>query len=464
MSRRLLTQKISNCSKCAYSRNISSVNVTKFADIVISGGGMVGTAMACALGKLESFNDRKVILLETSKEAEKHDWSQKPYENRVSAITPGSSSFLRDIGVWDRVTRKRCNPFNSMQVWEGCGNGSISFDSSDIGSPYISHIVENNAIIESCGEQAKECKSVEMMYQTRLTNYTAPDSSASEKLVTLEASNGEKIATKLLVAADGFNSFIRTNSGIKTIDYDYGQSAVVATIKVKTPLPNKTAWQRYLTSGPVALLPLSDEWSSLVWSTSKDKAKELMQLSDSEFVENLNEAFTKPNNSLIPVNALADLMKNVMSTIQPGKYASNVSHQVPMSIDILPKSRGMFPLGMKHSTYYVKSRIALIGDSAHRIHPMAGQGVNLGFGDVKSLVENIDKSCRLGRDLGALENLLPYETERQRHVLSIIGAINGLNMLFSTDAFPVVFARTLGLTMTDSVLNIKEQIIRHAMR
>lgn len=441
-----------------------SSTAKRYVDIVISGGGMVGTAMACALGNLKAFEGKTIALLESAPKSDKRNWKSHPFENRVSAITPGSCNFLKEIGVWSRVEGKRLNPFQSMQVWESISHGSISFDAHDIGEDHIAYIVENNVIVESCVEQVESYNQVEMKYGTKLINVTFPENKTSEELITVETNDGENISTKLLIGADGFNSFIRAQAGIETIDYDYNQSAVVATMKVNSSIPNKTAYQRYLTTGPIALLPLSSEWSSLVWSTSKSQAKELIGLSEEEFVAEVNEAFNRDSKSHFPSEAISNLVKSGMTTLQPGKYAGSVLKQCPKVVSMLEKSRGMFPLGMKHANHYVKSRTALIGDSAHRIHPMAGQGVNLGFGDAKSLSNTIDNSLKCGADFGTLDQLLPFETERQRHNVSIIAAINGLNTLFSTTAFPVVFARTMGLTMTDSIPFVKEQIVRHAMQ
>lgn len=446
---------------------ISAYNAN-YADVVIAGGGMVGTSLACALGCSTAFKNQSICLLEASPVTVKKEWTSVPFENRVSAITPGSKSFFKGIDVWNKISARRYHPFQHMHVWDSSSSGSISVDSKDVHEENVAYIIENSVIVESLLEATQESDNVQIKYETRINNVDFPVAEAgnsyTEDLVTVHLENGDKIQTKLLIGADGFNSFVRGSAQMQTCDYDYKQSAVVATLKISSKdTKNQTAWQRFLQNGPIALLPIDDNYSSLVWSTSKEHAKLLMNLSEDEFVESINNVIQSSHETNTLVDTIASYAKYLITTIQPGRYASNFLVSPPIVTELQDKSRGMFPLGLKHSTHYVKSRLALVGDAAHRIHPMAGQGVNLGFGDVKCLTQLLETAVDHGEDIGALETLLPYETERQRRVIPIISAINALNSLFSSTLTPVIIARGLGLQAADVMSPIKDRIVKYAM-
>lgn len=437
------------------------------ADVVIAGGGMVGTAMCCALANSKRFQERKIILLEAGNEPAPKDWRTAPFENRVSSVTPGSASFLDEIGVWEKIVSRRHHPYDDLHVWDAVGSGSIDLRSSDINEKCMAFMVENSVIIESLMEKVKEMSAnVDVQFNAKIDNVFFPYHSdvSSPNLVEVQLENGDIVTSKLLVGADGPNSFIRNKASISTTDYDYEQSAVVATLNIKYNSSNNTAWQRFLSTGPIALLPLSNEVSSLVWSTSRQQAKELVQDSEEEFIAKVNNAISGKLSQNSILGATNDLLSSLVSTISPGQLAASYMNKPPIVTNVHSKSRGMFPLMLKHSEYYVKSRLALVGDSAHRIHPMAGLGVNLGFGDAQKLVEILESAVYNGEDYGSIETLLPYETDRQRHVLSVIAAINSLHKLFSTTMTPVVFARTLGLHATNAISPIKNLLIKSAMQ
>jgi len=328
----------------------------------------------------------------------------------------------------------------------------------------MAHMVENSVLVESCMERVEELSNVQVRFDSQIKEVRLP--SSSSQLASVELQNGDVIKAKLIVGADGPNSYIRNDvAQIKTMDYDYKQFAVVATLNVECQgNANTTAWQRFLPTGPLALLPMSNNTSSLVWSTTKEMAKELVKDSEEVFVERINNAVQLHGTQKGVVGAVNDTMSKLLSVVQPGFLSSRHVCHPPLVQSVDPLSRGMFPLMLKHSPYYVKTRMALVGDAAHRIHPMAGLGVNLGFGDAECLVRGIESSVAVGEDLGSLEELLPYESERQRHVVAVMGAITGLHQLFSTDATPLVILRTLGLHATNNVHPVKDQIMKYAMQ
>jgi len=476
MNKLLLMTRIARGQSCSCRRyttsGMNAVTADKpadttadtIADIVVVGGGMVGTSLACALASSNNLNNTKIVLLETAPKESNKNWTNAPYENRVSSVTPGSQAFLQSIGVWDKVVERRCYPYMDMYVWDGVSTGNIHLNSADIHKPHMAHMVENSVLVESCMERAEELSSnIRVCFDSQIKEVHLPASSS--QLASVELASGEVIKTKLVVGADGPNSYIRNKVGqIETLDYDYEQFGVVATLNVKSKGANTTAWQRFLPTGPLALLPMSQSVCSLVWSTSKENAKELMNDSEEVFIEKVNNAVLKHSTNNGLVEAVNDSMSKLLSVVQPGFISSRRVLHPPLVQSVDMNSRGMFPLQLKHSPYYVKTRMALVGDAAHRIHPMAGLGVNLGFGDAECLVRTIESSFGVGEDLGSLEELLPYETERQRHVVAVMGAVTGLHHLFSTDVTPLVLLRTVGLNATNNVFPVKDQIIKYAMQ
>ena len=434
-----------------------------YADVVVVGGGMVGTSLACALANSNKFCHRKVVLLETATKEPNKNWKECPFENRVSSITPGSRAFLENIGVWDKVAARRCYPYQDMFVWDGLSSGNIHLDSADLKRSAMAHMVENSVLVESCMERVDELD-VNVKFNAKIEDIVLQEKSSN--LTSVKLQNGDVIRTKLVVGADGPNSYVRNKvAQIETMDYDYKQFAVVATLNVKcTGDINRTAWQCFLPTGPIALLPLSHGVSSLVWSTTKENAKELVKDNPEVFVEKINEAVSQQNIHGDLPSFVNDALSKLVSIAQPGFMSSRQVLSPPLVKSVEPSSRGMFPLMLKHSPFYVKSRLALVGDAAHRIHPMAGLGVNLGFGDAECLVRTIESALETGEDFGCLEELLPYETERQRHVVAVVGAITGLHQLFTTSVPPVVLLRTLGMHATNNLYPVKEQVIKYAMQ
>ncbi|CAH8631109.1 unnamed protein product [Schistosoma mattheei] len=250
---------------------------------------------------------------------------------------------------------------------------------------------------------------------------------------------------KMKIGADGFNSLVRRTANIHTIGWNHNQKAIVATLKLEQANNESIAWQRFLPTGPVALLPLSKEYSSLVWSTTSYEADRLMNLKDLDFIQELNDCLTKPNESTSQIGALFNKMGQCFASIvdyfgnqikSTDNESESSSFSTPTVLSIQPNTkRACFPLGFQHATFYSAPHVALVGDSAHRILPLAGQGVNLGFGDVVSLVKHLEEAVLHGANIGSLAYLKDYTNERQRIIVPLAGTLELINLLYSTDAF-----------------------------
>lgn len=433
-------------------------------DVIISGGGMVGSAMACSLGMDPNLMGKKILLLEAGNK-KVMDKVPDTYSTRVSSISPGSATLLSGIGAWDNITMMRCKPYKRMQVWDACSDALIAFDKDNLRDE-MAYIVENDIVVAALTKQLDSLSdNVQVKYRSKVVKYSWPmphHAADSVPWVRVTLASGETVQTKLLIGADGPNSMVRRELGIPTVKWNYDQSAVVAVLHLSEPTENNVAWQRFLPTGPIAMLPLSDTESSLVWSTSHQLAEELLQLDEESFVDAINSAFWSNENQSELIETAGSMFRGALSAIMP---SAGSPRQLPPSVaGIGPKTRVMFPLGMGHASEYIRHRVALIGDAAHRVHPLAGQGANLGFGDVACLTKLLSQAAFNGKDLGAIQHLLEYETERQRHNLPMMAAIDLMKRLYSTNVAPVVLLRTFGLQATNMLPALKEQIIAYASK
>lgn len=444
-------------------RSLNSSSASALYDVVISGGGMVGTAMACALGSHPHLHNKKILLLEAG-HRKVYDHLPEQFSNRVSSITPGSATLLASFGAWDHICAMRMKPYKRMQVWDACSDALITFDKE--GLEDMGYIVENDVITAALTKQLDAMADrIEVLYRSRAVNYTwpapYPDKEGSS-WVQIQLADGQKLHTKLLIGADGQNSMVRSTAGMKTIQWSYNHVAVVATLQLSELTDNNVAWQRFLPTGPIALLPVSDTCSSLVWSTSPEHAAELLNMDDENFVDAVNSAFWSSEYHSEFISSANSVLRSIVSLLIP---SGTPARQLPPSVSAVgEKSRAAFPLGLGHAPEYVRQRVALIGDAAHRVHPLAGQGVNMGFADVASLLNHLSSAAFDGRDLGSLRHLLAYETERQRQNLPLMAAIDLLKRLYNTKLPPVVLLRTFGLQATNAVTPIKEQIMAFASK
>ncbi|XP_044780679.2 ubiquinone biosynthesis monooxygenase COQ6, mitochondrial isoform X2 [Bubalus bubalis] len=396
-------------------------------DVVVSGGGLVGAAMACALGHDIHFCDKKILLLEAGpkKVLEK---LPETYSNRVSSISPGSATLLSSFGAWDHICNMRYRAFRRMQVWDACSEALIMFDKDNLDD--MGYIVENDVIMHALTKQLEAVSDqVTVLYKSKAVSYTWPypfSMADSSPWVHITLGDGRTLQTKLLIGADGHNSGVRQAAGIRNVSWNYDQSAVVATLHLSEATENNVAWQRFLPSGPIALLPWSD-------------------VNHTDFID-----------------SAGSMLQSAVAFLKPTRVSAR---QLPPSVArVDAKSRVLFPLGLGHAAEYVRPRLALIGDAAHRVHPLAGQGVNMGFGDISTLLHHLSTAAFNGKDLGSMSHLTSYETDRQRHNTALLAATDLLKRLYSTRATPVVLLRTWGLQATNAVSPLKEQIMAFASK
>ncbi len=385
-------------------------------DVVIIGGGMVGTTLACALGG----SDLKVAIVE-ARPAEM-TWSQDSIGMRVSAITAASQQIFTSLGAWDSIVAMRASPFREMQVWDAEGNGAVHFDSADIGQDKLGHIIENRVIQAAMTQRIADFDNIELFCPEILE-----DQDTNGELAQLQLKECGTITTRLIVGADGANSRVRQHASIETSGWPYHQRGVVTTVRTELP-HQETAWQRFMPTGPLAFLPLNNGCCSIVWSTTPENADELLALCDDDFLTALSHASEQRLGNVIEVGP-----------------------------------RAAFPLNRQHAKTYIGNHLALIGDAAHTIHPLAGQGVNLGLLDATALAEVLLDAHIKGKEIGATHVLRRYERWRKGDNLIMMSAMDGFKKLFGSEALPLKWLRNEGLSITDKLPPLKNQIMLHAM-
>ena len=429
---------------------------TEHYDIIIGGGGLVGTTLAAALAKNKTLADKKVLLLEGAPAFKGFDATQ-PYGNRVSAINRNTKALFESIGAWEHMIKARVKSVKQMQVWESNSDALIQFQHDHFAQD-VAYIVENDLMLDAVyGRLRDSAPNVLVRNLSRISDVKLPkDTGNGVSEITLQS--GEKFTCELIIGADGANSLVRKQMGVDVFSLNYERMGLVATLELSEAGDNSVAWQRFIPTGPIALLPLTDKLSSLVWSTTIPHAKELLNMPSEYFISALNEALCKEfSKSDITITAL-----NALNTIM-GQNPTSLRQYPPRVSGVFEKSRATFPLGFLHASSYICSGAALIGDAAHRIHPLAGQGVNLGFSDVCYLIESLAECAYAGAKLGDKQYLMKYEQKCLKKNVPILVGVHGLHTLYSTTLPPVVLLRSLGLQLTQNLPQIKNIFMKRAM-
>ena len=397
-------------------------------DIVVVGGGAVGSVVASLLGQITKTvqgvkQQLKIALIETS---EPPQFNPSQVDPRVAALTEKTRLIFEQIGIWNQVVAKRACAYKAMNVWDAEGTGRITFDCQQVQQPNLGHIVENSALVSTLIDHLKQQSNIELYCPANIVDFQL-----QQDAITLTLDNHSVLSAQLLIAADGANSAVREHFQFATKQWDYGQHAIVTTITTENP-NQLTAWQRFMPTGPLAFLPLNnigdDHCCSIVWSQDTTEAKRLMALEDDQFCQQLSRASE---------HCLGEVLKI--------------------------EKRHLIPLRQSHATDYVMPRVALIGDAAHSIHPLAGQGANLGFSDAQVLAEEIAKAFDRDLDLGDESVLKPYQRRRKPENLATMAAMEGFKRLFGSQNSSLRLLRNYGLSAINVLGVIKNKLIKQAM-
>ncbi|QDO96067.1 FAD-dependent oxidoreductase [Ferrovibrio terrae] len=391
-------------------------------DVVVIGGGLNGLTQAIALAR----HGISVAVIDREDPARV---TEAAFDGRVSAIALASQRMLDAIGLWRHV--RMAQPMWDIRVSDGDSLLFVHYDHSEIGSAPFGYLVENRVIRQAQQAALADCPNLELIapMTARSIDYGLSGSGAPAEI---ELGNGRRLRARLIVGADGRQSAIRRDAGIRTIDWSYRQTGIVCTVQHALPHEG-VAQERFLPAGPFAMLPMTDDAaghhrSSLVWSEPTERAAAIMALDDAGFAAEMRQRF--------------------------GTGYGDCDVVGP---------RWSYPFSFMLALKYTAHRMALVGDSAHGIHPIAGQGLNLGLRDIAALTEAVVDARRLGLDIGRSDVLERYE--RWRRVDNVVlGAVtDGLTRLFSNDIAPLRIARDLGLGMVNRIGPLKKLFMRHAM-
>ncbi len=388
--------------------------MTERYDVIIVGGGMVGATLACSLGG----TPLRVAVIEG--QPPQPFAPSQPLELRVSAISIASRRILEGVGAWNNIAAMRLCPFRRMKVWEI--TDGTEFRSRDIHYPELGYIIENRLIQLGLTERLQEFSNIDFVCPARAKRLDY-HSDGTE----IELEDGRLLSSRLLVAADGGRSQVRQSAGIGVTAWDYEQSALVLTVQTAYDQQDIT-WQRFTENGPQAFLPLPGPHASLVWYQRPEEVRRLQSLDPGELLNALYEAFPRELGDIVQIF-----------------------------------DRGSFPLKRQHAQRYVKPGVALVGDAAHMIHPLAGQGVNIGLLDAAALAQVLVAAQAEGKDFGALKVLKDYESMRRRDNLTMMTAMDLFYRVFSNASVPLKLLRNVGLSLAQRLYPARLAVMRHAM-
>lgn len=387
-------------------------------DVVISGGGMVGLTLGLALAQ----GGLKTLVVDIAPPARV---LAPALDGRVSALAYASVRMLTALGVWDDLA-PQAQPIREILVTDGQAGKpaspfSLHFDAQEVGADSLGHIAENRHIRAALYAAVERSPNLELIAPAAVKALTVESGAAIVRLA-----DGNEIHAPLVIAAEGRESSLRGQMGVQVVGWSYPQTGIVATVEHEKP-HNGVAYEHFLPSGPFAILPMTGNRSSLVWTEDQRKAPALLALEEAEFNAELARRF--------------------------GDHLGKTKSAGP---------RWSYPLSFHLARDFVRPRFALAGDCAHGIHPIAGQGLNLGLKDAAALAEVLLDAARLGRDIGALDTLKRYERWRRFDSFALAASTDALNRLFSNDIPPLRHLRDLGLGIVDAVGPARRFFMRHA--
>lgn len=386
-------------------------------DVAIVGGGMVGLAVACGL----QGSGLRVAVLE-QREPQPLAADAAP-ALRVSAINAVSEKLLTRLGVWSDIVARRASCYHGMEVWDKDSFGRIEFDDQSMGYSHLGHIVENAVIHYALWQKAQQSSDITLMAPAELQQVAWGE---NEAFLTLK--DGTMLTARLVIGADGANSWLRNKADIPLTFWDYRHHALVATIRTEEA-HGAVARQAFHGEGILAFLPLSDpHLCSIVWSLAPEEAERMQQANDALFNQALNIAFDNR-----------------------------------LGLCRVESERQVYPLTGRYARQFASHRLALVGDAAHTIHPLAGQGVNLGFMDAAELVDELKRLHRQGKDIGQYLYLRRYERSRKHSAAMMLAGMQGFRELFAGTHPAKKLLRDVGLKLADTLPGVKPQLLRQAM-
>lgn len=409
---------------------------TEQVDIAIVGAGMVGMTLACLLADsglrvrvIEARDSDRQSLIDAEQQQRSND-----FDNRVSALTIASQQILNHASAWPLMQNMRVTPYTRMDVWDGEGSGNIQFNSHELQESCLGHIVENRVTLAALYQASLNMPAIEWQSGSRLTGLSECEAECEadnpDPFRTLSFADGSSLKARLVIAADGAMSNTRRLADLPMWEWDYGHHAIVTTVHIAEGHQH-TCWQRFTDDGPLAFLPVSgadDQHGSIVWSSSPDHANALMELDDDAFCQALERAIEG----------------------RLGKVSA-------------PQPRMSVPLRQRHASRYVQAGFAAIGDAAHTIHPLAGQGVNLGLLDAAVLAEVILEARANGESWQSDYVLHRYQRQRQGENLKMAASMEGFKRLFATEAPVPRLLRNVGMSLMNRTPMVKNHIVQQAM-
>ncbi len=352
--------------------------------VIIVGGGIVGATAACALAQAGI----DVALIDARNP--ERQWPAKPVDIRVSALTRASQNILQAVGVWPAMQQRGVGAYEHMHVWDAQSSGVLHFDAAETEFPVLGHIVENRVTVASLWDKLETLPAASLICPS-----TVADLEINSEQAVVHLDNGQALTAELVIAADGRDSALRTMVGIQTAGWEYKQSGLVATVSTEKS-HRQTAWQHFLPEGPLAFLPLVNGQCSIVWTLSIARAQHYVNLAEEAFLQELEQALESKLGQVL--------------TVGP---------------------RAAFALRFQYAKQYTHERFVLIGDAAHAMHPLAGQGANAGLLDAAAIAELIIKADRLGRPIGSHKLLRRYERWRKGDNLAMMSSMDVINKMYA---------------------------------